>query len=120
MANTFMPQTKNEADVTLDSGLRIRIFRQEPFRFMSEIHKWLQDLKIGEVQATHMNTDVNGWINFVIAYREEPKTKVPEGPDPVMVLYDAVMALKDISDILERVTNRQLAPSVKEPREGLD
>jgi hypothetical protein len=113
MPSTFMPQVKNEADITLDSGVRVRFYRQEPFKFMNEIHKWMQDLKIGEIQAFHMNTDANGWVNLAIAYRE-PAPPKPEGPDPVMVLFDTVMALKDLTDVVNTMAEKLLAQEDKD------
>lgn len=103
-SSSFMPQIKNEAMVDLESGVKIRLYRQEPFKFMHEIHKWLEGLKIGKVEAFQMNTDANGWVNFAIAFREHKE--VPQGPDPVMVLFDTVMALKDLTDVVNRLEQR--------------
>lgn len=105
-SNTFMPQYKNEVEVDLASGVKVRFYRQEPFKFLSEIHKFLDGLNIGEIQTCHMNTDSNGWCNFVIAYREAPKNPPMKGPDPIMVLYDTAMALKDLTDVVDKMQER--------------
>ena len=107
VSSTFMPQIKNEASVDLSSGVKVRFYRQEPFQFISNIHKFLEGLNIGKVEALQMNTDANGWCNFVIAYREVAPPK-PEGPDPVMILYDTVMALKDLTDVVNALGEKLL------------
>ena len=106
-SSTFMPKMKNETEVDLESGVKVRIYRNEPFRFMGEIHKWLEGLKIGEIQAFHMNTDTNGWVNFAVAYKE-PRPLKPEGPDTALVLFDAVMALKDLTEVVNKLHEKLL------------
>jgi hypothetical protein len=114
-ANTMMPQASNETEVNLSSGIKVRFFRQEPFRFQADIHKFLEGLHIGEIQVCQMNTDANGWCNFVIAYREAPKTPLPPGPDHVMVLFDTVMALKDLTDVVSALGEKLLAKEESAP-----
>lgn len=103
MNSTFMPQMKNEASADLESGVKVRIYRNEPFKFMADIHKWLADLKVGEVQAFHMNTDANGWVNFAIAYREA--SALPKF-DATMVLFDTVCALKDLTEVVGKLQDK--------------
>jgi hypothetical protein len=107
VSSTFMPQFKNEAEVNLPSGIKVRFYRNEPFKFLNDIHKFLEGLNIGEIQVCQMNTDANGWCNFVIAYRE-PAPPKPEGPDPAMVLFDTVMALKDLTDVVNALGEKLL------------
>jgi len=104
--STFMPQMKNEATADLASGVKVRIYRNEPFKFMGDIHAWLAALNIGEIQAFHMNTDANGWVNFAIAYRESPKEPPIKGPDPVLVLYDTAMALKELTEVVDKMREK--------------
>lgn len=111
--STFMPQMKNEASADLASGVKVRIYRNEPFKFMGDIHNWLGALNIGEIQAFHMNTDANGWVNFAIAYRETPKVQVAV-PDPIMVLFDTVMALKDLTDVVNGMTEKLALKALNE------
>jgi hypothetical protein len=106
----FMPEIKTEADFKLKSGVRVRFFRREPFKFMADIEKWMNDLNIGEPLAFEMNTDANGWVNLAVAYREykEPIISPDKVVDPIVVLYDTVSLLRDTVEEINK-----LAESVK-------
>jgi len=116
-SSTFMPAMVKEAQVDLKSGVKIRIYRQEPFKFMGEIHKWLEGLNIGSVESVFMDSDANGWLNFVVAYREyrEPAVSREKLPDPIVVLYDTVALLKDTVETINQLTDHveKLSKSVQ-------
>jgi len=90
-----------EVKVDLRGGVKVRLYRNEPFRFYAEIHKWLDALNIGSIQALHMSTDANGWINYTIAYTEA-KDGAP-AYDAVLVQFDTAALLKDVAESVERI-----------------
>jgi hypothetical protein len=99
MPSNFMPEIKQEADFKLKSGVRVRFFRREPFKFMGDIEKWMNDLNIGEPLAFEMNTDANGWVNLAVAYREYKP--VPDNvPDANLLMFDIASLLKDVAELL--------------------
>jgi hypothetical protein len=102
----FMPEIKTEADFKLKSGVRVRFFRREPFKFMADIEKWMNDLNIGEPLAFEMNTDANGWVNLAVAYREykEPIISPDKVVDPIVVLYDTVSLLRDTVEEINKLS----------------
>jgi hypothetical protein len=85
-----------EATFQTSGGIKIRLYRNDPMRFMSEITKFLEGLAIGEIFNVHLSTDANGWMNFVIVYRESS----PSSPkaDPVLMIYDTLSLLKEVSE----------------------
>ena len=94
-----------EAAADLPNGIKIRIYRNDPFRAMGEIVKWLNGLKIGELYTCNMTLDANGWLNFMVAFREPKMELVPEDKkvDPVVVLYDTVGLLADTVEEISKL-----------------
>lgn len=119
MPSNFMTEIKQESDFKLESGVRVRLYREEPFKFFSKIEGWMKSLNIGEPLAFQMNTDTNGWINFAVAYREY-KAPITTPIDPNLVMLDIVSVLKDVVDALDGKLLKSPAVTQKQEPAGAD
>jgi hypothetical protein len=92
---------KTDVDFKLKSGTRVKMLRAEPFKYFSQIERWMNELSnVGKIYFFNMHTDVNGWVNMAIAYDEF----VPGQVDPVSIQFDTVQLLRDCVEELSKLS----------------